>query len=147
MSESAIHVENIRKRYGAVEVLRGVTLQVKASSFTTVIGKSGSGKSTLLGMIGGLEQPDEGRISVLGKDISTLSSDQLAHLRRRSIGIVFQGFNLIPSLTAIENVQLPAAFEDRATATHRRRRAEALLGKVGLADRFHHRPAALSGGE
>ena len=147
MTEPAIHIDNVKKRYGAVEVLRGITLEVKGSSFTSVIGKSGSGKSTLLAVMAGLEQPDEGSISVLGKDISALSSDELAHLRRRLIGIVFQGFNLIPSLTAIENVLLPAAFEDKATAARRRRRAEGLLGKVGLAERFHHRPAALSGGE
>lgn len=145
MNDHAIHVEDVKKRYGTVEVLRGVSLQVGAGSFTAVIGKSGSGKSTLLGMVSGLEHPDEGRILVQGTDISALADTAAADMRRRAIGIVFQGFNLIPSLTALDNVLLPTAFDAKATAA--RRRGEDLLARVGLADRMHHRPAALSGGE
>lgn len=147
MSDIAIRIENVKKRYGALEVLRGVTLTVFSASFTAVMGKSGSGKSTLLGLVSGLERPDEGRILVLGKDLSELSDEGEAELRRRSIGFVFQGFNLIPSLSAIENVLLPTVFDNAKSAIHHREHGEALLARVGLGDRMHHRPAALSGGE
>lgn len=147
MSDSAIRLENVRKRYGTVEVLRGVTLAVPSGGFTAVMGKSGSGKSTLLGLVSGLEKPDEGRILVLGKELSGLSDEGEAELRRRSIGFVFQGFNLIPSLDAIQNVLLPTVFDHASSAIHHRERGEALLARVGLGDRMHHRPAALSGGE
>jgi len=147
MNHSAIRIERVTKRYGAVEVLRGVSLDVPAAGFTALMGKSGSGKSTLLGVVSGLEQPDEGRVLVQGADICTLPDKDAAELRRRAIGIVFQGFNLIPSLSAIENVLLPTTFDRSATATAWRQRGRELLEQVGLADRMHHRPAALSGGE
>jgi len=147
MNEFAVRIENVKKRYGAVEILRGVSLDVSAAGFTAVTGKSGSGKSTLLGLISGLEQPDDGRVLVLGIDISGLPDEGLAELRRRAIGIVFQGFNLIPSLSALENVLLPTDFVDKAVAASCRRRGMELLDQVGLSDRMHHRPAALSGGE
>jgi putative ABC transport system ATP-binding protein len=147
MSEYAIQAQNIHKHYGSVEVIRGIDLQVPKSQFTAIIGKSGAGKSTLLGIISGLEKPDEGRVLVQDTDIFSLDDNAMARLRRNSIGIVFQGFNLVPSLTAIENVLLPVVFENKLSAGEYRRRAKELLGNVGVAERANHRPSALSGGE
>ena len=115
--EPAIRVEGVRKRYGDLEVLKGVDLTVAAGQFTAIMGKSGSGKSTLLGVIAGLEKPDAGEVFIMGQKLAGMSDRDMAELRRRSIGIVFQGFSLIPSLTALDNVLLPAFF---ATETTRR---------------------------
>ena len=146
MSETAIQVEGVTKRYGSLEVLRGVDLFVPAGSFTAIIGKSGSGKSTLLGVVSGLEKADAGRVVVQGQELSSLDEARMADLRRRAIGIVFQSFNLIPSLSALENTLLPTFF-DTPPAAARRQRAIDLLGQVGLGPRMHHRPSQLSGGE
>ena len=147
MSEAAIHVEAIKKRYGVLEVLHGIDLTVSDGEFAAIMGKSGSGKSTLLGVIAGLEKPDAGRIVIQGHDLAGLGDTQMADLRRQTIGIVFQTYNLIPSLSAIENVLLPTFFDRRLSATEHRQRGVDLLRQVGLADRMQHRPAALSGGE
>ncbi|HEY4981712.1 MAG TPA: ABC transporter ATP-binding protein [Pseudolabrys sp.] len=147
MSEAAIHVEAIKKRYGVLEVLRGIELTISEGEFAAIIGKSGSGKSTLLGVIAGLEKPDQGRIVIQGHDLAGLGDTQMADLRRQTIGIVFQTHNLIPSLSAIENVLLPTFFDQRMSATDHHQRGVELLRQVGLADRMQHRPAALSGGE
>jgi len=146
MSDPAVQVEAVKKRYGALEVLKGVSLTIPAGQFSAIIGKSGSGKSTLLGVIAGLEQPDEGQVRVMGRNLAGMADDDTAQLRRGSIGIVFQGFNLIPSLSALDNVLLPTFFE-RSPAKERRKRALDLLEQVGLGDRTDHRPATLSGGE
>jgi putative ABC transport system ATP-binding protein len=147
MSEIAIQVEGVTKRYGTLEVLRGVDFSVPAGSFAAIIGKSGSGKSTLLGVISGLEKADSGRVIVQGHDLSSFDEAQMANLRRRAIGIVFQSFNLIPSLSALENTLLPTFFDADIPAAARRKRAVELLGQVGLGERMHHRPSELSGGE
>ena len=147
MSETAIQVEGVTKLYGTLEVLRGVDFSVPAGSFTAIIGKSGSGKSTLLGVISGLEKADAGRVIVQGQDLSTFDETRMANLRRRAIGFVFQGFNLIPSLSALENTLLPTFFDADTPAAARRERAVDLLGQVGLGERMHHRPSELSGGE
>jgi putative ABC transport system ATP-binding protein len=147
MSETAIQVEGVTKRYGTLEVLRGVDFAIPAGSFTAIIGKSGSGKSTLLGVISGLEKADAGRVVVQGQDLSSFDEAQMANLRRRAIGIVFQSFNLIPSLSALENTLLPTFFDADTPAAGRRQRAIDLLAQVGLAARMHHRPSELSGGE
>jgi len=147
MSETAIQVAGVTKRYGALEVLRGVDFVIPAGSFTAIIGKSGSGKSTLLGVISGLEKADAGRVIVQGQDLSSFDEARMANLRRRAIGIVFQSFNLIPSLSALENTLLPTFFDADSPAAARRQRAINLLGQVGLAERLHHRPSELSGGE
>jgi putative ABC transport system ATP-binding protein len=147
MTETAIQVEGVTKRYGALEVLKGVDMVVPAGGFAAVIGKSGSGKSTLLGVVSGLEKADAGRVLVQGQDLSDMDEARMADLRRRTIGIVFQSFNLIPSLSALENVLLPTFFDERTSVADRRRRAVELLEQVGLADRSHHRPSQLSGGE
>ena len=147
MSEIAIKIEGVAKHYGALEVLRGVDFAVPSGSFTAIIGKSGSGKSTLLGVMSGLEKADAGRIVVQGQNLSSLDETGMANLRRRAIGIVFQSFNLIPSLSALENTLLPTFFDDDTPAAARRQRAIDLLGQVGLGERMHHRPSELSGGE
>jgi putative ABC transport system ATP-binding protein len=147
VSEKAIQVEGVTKRYGSLEVLKGVDLTVPTGRFAAVIGKSGSGKSTLLGVVSGLEKPDAGRVLVQGQDLSQLDEPQMAELRRRAIGIVFQNFNLIPSLSALENVLLPTFFDERRSTADRRRRTISLMEQVGLGDRMHHRPSELSSGE
>ena len=119
-----IRVERVRKRYGDVEMLKGVDLTVAAGQFTAIMGKSGSGKSTLLGIIAGLEQPDEGEVSIMGQTLAGMSDRDMATLRRRSIGIVFQGFSLIPSLTALDNVLLPTFFVAETSVAERRQRGD-----------------------
>ncbi|MEM2092755.1 MAG: ABC transporter ATP-binding protein [Candidatus Bathyarchaeia archaeon] len=128
-----------------VEALRGVNLKVEEGEFLSILGPSGSGKSTLLNLIGALDKPTGGKLYIEGVDIATLSDDQLADLRRR-IGFVFQFFNLIPRLTALQNVELPMAIAGLSKA-ERRKRAEELLEIVGLGDRKNHKPSELSGGQ
>jgi putative ABC transport system ATP-binding protein len=129
-----------------VDILRGIDLEIARGEFVAVMGASGSGKSTLLGLLAGLDSPTSGSIQLDGTEISRLSEDQLADLRGRQIGFVFQSYHLIPTLTAEENVLLPAelAGEDGAEAADR---ARLLLDTVGLADRRDHYPVQLSGGE
>jgi len=140
---------NLKKTYmlGKVPVnaLRGVNLKVESGDFLAILGPSGSGKSTLLNLIGALDKPTEGKMLIEGVDISTLSDDQLADLRRR-IGFVFQFFNLIPRLSARENVELSMSIAG-VSVIERRKRAENLLETVGLKERISHKPAELSGGE
>jgi putative ABC transport system ATP-binding protein len=145
--QEIIRVVRVKKHYGDVEVLKGVDLTVDAGQFTAIMGKSGSGKSTLLGIIAGLEKPDEGDVSILGHTLAGMSDGDLATLRRRSIGFVFQGFSLIPSLTALDNVLLPTFFTTETSAAERRQRGVDLLKQVGLGERLHNHPATLSGGE
>ena len=147
MTETAIQVDGVKKHYGVLEVLRGVSFSIPAGSFSAIIGKSGSGKSTLLGVVSGLEKADAGRVVVQGHDLSSLDEAGMADLRRRAIGFVFQGFNLIPSLSALENTLLPTFFDKTTPVAARHRRAVGLLAQVGLGDRMHHRPSELSGGE
>ena len=128
-----------------VEAVRGVSMKVEAGDFVSILGPSGSGKSTMLNLIGALDKPTSGKLLIDGVDISKLSDNQLADLRRR-IGFVFQFFNLIPRFTARDNVELPMAIADMSRA-QRRRRAVELLENVGLKDRVNHKPAELSGGQ
>ncbi|MBT0159117.1 ABC transporter ATP-binding protein [Candidatus Bathyarchaeota archaeon A05DMB-2] len=128
-----------------VEALRGVSLKVEKGDFLSVLGPSGSGKSTLLNLIGALDKPTEGKLLIDGVDVSTLSDNQLADLRRK-IGFVFQFFNLIPRFTARDNVELSMSIVGKSKA-ERRKRAEELLEIVGLKDRMDHKPAELSGGQ
>jgi len=138
--------KDLKTGKAVVHALRGVDLTVEEGEYLAVVGPSGSGKTTLLGLIGGLDAPTEGRVVVTGVDITGLDEDRLAEIRSAAVGFVFQFFNLISTLTALENVELPVQF-----ATHARfdpsRRARELLELVGLGDRLHHRPAELSGGE
>lgn len=129
-----------------VDALRGLNLDIKTGEFIAVMGPSGSGKSTALNAIGCLDVPTKGKIYLDGHDISKLSESDLAQIRGRKIGFVFQQFNLIPTLTAIENVMLPMTFQGK-TKEYRLERGEFLLKLVGLGDRMHHRPSELSGGQ
>jgi putative ABC transport system ATP-binding protein len=128
-----------------VQALRGVNLKVESGDFLAVLGPSGSGKSTLLNLIGALDKPTAGKLSIDGIDVSTLNDNQLADLRLR-IGFVFQFFNLIPRFTAKYNVELSMSIVGR-NRTEREKRAEELLETVGLKDRINHKPAELSGGQ
>ena len=129
-----------------VHALRGVDLTIYANEMVGIIGPSGSGKSTLLGIIGGLDSPTDGTIEIDGIDITRMSEGQLTDIRNQKIGFVFQFFNLIPTLTALENVALPIEFA-QAPRHKPFRRARELLEMLGLGDRFGHRPNELSGGQ
>ncbi|WP_238010137.1 ABC transporter ATP-binding protein [Dactylosporangium sp. AC04546] len=148
MAEDVVTLEAVRKRYsskaGPVEALRGVSLAFAAGTFTAVMGPSGSGKSTLLQCAAGLDRPTGGTVRVAGTDLATLSETRLTLLRRDRIGFVFQAFNLLPSLTAEQNVALPLRLAGRRPP---RARVREVLAAVGLADRARHRPAELSGGQ
>jgi putative ABC transport system ATP-binding protein len=130
----------------AVHALAGVDLAVEANTMGMVMGPSGSGKSTLLHLLGGLDRPTEGKIEVGGQSIESLDENALAVYRRRTVGFIFQSFNLITSMTAQENVAFPMRFA-RIPFRQRQARALDLLQRVGLGDRAHHRPTELSGGE
>jgi len=142
-----IELDNVWKSYaeGNVNALKGISLKVHESDFVSIIGPSGSGKSTCMNMIGLLDVPTKGKILLDGKDVSKLSENELARLRGKKVGFIFQQFNLIPTLTALENVLLPVMFQDQSD--HSRERAMAILNKVGLGDRMNHRPSQMSGGE
>ncbi|MCK5389748.1 MAG: ABC transporter ATP-binding protein [Candidatus Thorarchaeota archaeon] len=148
-TNTVLEVHDLKKTYqlGSVPVhaLRGVSFEVNAGEFVSVLGPSGSGKSTLLNMIGALDRPSEGTLSIRGTEVGSLNDNQLAELRQR-VGFVFQFFNLISRLDAIGNVELPLTIAG-VPAEERRARAEQMLEKVGLGDRMHHKPSELSGGE
>ena len=147
-SLSVVSASNLIKRYGQgdahVDALRGVSLEIEEGRMTAVMGPSGSGKSTLMHILAGLDQPTEGTVSIAGLEISSMSDRELTRLRREHIGFVFQFFNLLPMLTAEENIVLPLSIAgekaDRAWV-------EELLETVGIADRRTHRPSELSGGQ
>lgn len=149
-TDTLIKLENVWKSYQLGEVkldaLRGVDLEIDAGHFVTLMGPSGSGKSTLLHIVGVLDTPSKGKVFLSGQDISKLSENELAQARGKQIGFVFQQFNLLMNLSALENVMLPMVFQG-GFEEDRRKRAEKLLGSLGLKDRMNHRPAELSGGE
>src|SRR5450432_3808909 len=150
MSTPIIHLEDIQKSYflgkQALPVLKGVSLDIFRNEYVALMGPSGSGKSTLMNIIGCLDSPTEGRYILNGKDVSTMPDDDLADVRNIEIGFVFQQFNLLPRLTAAENVALPLVYAG-ITKRQRMERAMQVLEKVGLADRSHHKPNELSGGQ
>ena len=128
-----------------IEILRGISFQIKSGEFVSIVGPSGSGKSTLLGIIAGLDNPSTGQVLIDGVDITKMSEGKLAEVRNSKIGMVFQAFNLIPTLTAQENVEVPLYVGKHKGAPSAR--AKELLGLVGLSHRLGHRPNQLSGGE
>ena len=130
-----------------VHALRGVSLEIEAGEMVAIVGPSGGGKSTLLGLLGGLDTPTSGRVEVDSLDITDMNENQLADVRSAKIGFVFQTFNLIPTLTALENVALPAQFARSRSKVKPTRRARELLTMLGLGDRLKHWPAELSVGE
>ncbi|MEK6808269.1 MAG: ABC transporter ATP-binding protein [Nanoarchaeota archaeon] len=150
MTKSIIKLENVWKKYkvGNVEVnaLQGLNLNINKGEFLAIMGPSGSGKSTTVNMIGCLDVPTKGRIFLDTHDISMLTESELAQIRGKKIGFIFQQFNLIQSLTALENVILPMIFQ-RISEKERIDRAKTLLELVGLGDRFAHKPTELSGGQ
>jgi putative ABC transport system ATP-binding protein len=150
MTDAMIQARGLTKRYRrggeTLVVLDGLDLEMSEGRFYALMGPSGSGKTTLLNLIGGLDQADEGSLHVAGEDLSRLGGAELSRFRARNIGFVFQGFNLIPVLSALENVELPLKLTPLARA-ERRKHAEFALELVGLKDRMHHRPKQLSGGQ
>lgn len=137
---------NLSKKYGDLEVVKNVTISINAGEFVCLVGKSGCGKTTLLSLLSGLERPTTGEVKLDGTDITKATEDQLALFRRENVGFIFQSFNLIPTLTAWENVALPL-FPIKMAGEERRRRATGLLEKMELGHRMDHLPSALSGGE
>jgi len=151
-SMSVISFQNLKKSYqmgeSTVHALRGVSLEIEAGEFVTIIGPSGSGKSTMMHILGCLDRPTEGRYFLNGKDVSNLSRDELAEVRNKQIGFVFQGFNLLPRTTATENVEVPLLYSRPVKPTAQRRMAAvAALKAMGLGDRTEHLPNQLSGGQ
>jgi putative ABC transport system ATP-binding protein len=150
VAQPLIDIRDLRKVYdtGAVKVeaLKGVNLSVREGEFVAIVGPSGSGKSTLLNILGCLDVASSGSYRLHGEEVSTLDIDELADVRNRRVGFIFQNFNLLPQITAFENVELPLLFKGES-ARRRRERVEDLLTKVGLADRMQHRPVELSGGQ
>ena len=147
---SLIEVRNLGKTYERggeeIHVLRDLNLDVDAGEFVAFMGPSGSGKSTLLNLLGGLDVPDEGRITVAGDEITSMSGHRLTAWRARHVGFIFQMYNLIPVLTAFQNVELPLLLT-KLSKSERRRHVETALAVVGLEDRMHHYPRQLSGGQ
>jgi putative ABC transport system ATP-binding protein len=146
---AALSVENLCKSIprgrDTIEILRGVSFDLGRGEVVALMGPSGSGKSTLLGIVAGLDRPSNGKVTVVGTEIGYLPERKLAQFRADNIGMVFQAYNLIPTLTALENVQLPLLVPGRPRADLDR--AREVLSEVGLAHRLHHRPSQLSGGE
>lgn len=154
MPDRILQLKQVTKRYGtandpaSTEVLRGIDLEVEPGESLAIVGPSGCGKSTLLNIIGALDTPTEGTVTLRGRDLQALSTDQRAALRNAEIGFVFQHHYLLPQCDALENVLIPTLATGAPTnASGLRDRASELLGRVGLAQRLHHQPGALSGGE
>jgi putative ABC transport system ATP-binding protein len=147
-----ISLRNLTKTYqmgdNTVNALRSVSLDVEQGEFVTIIGPSGSGKSTMMHILGCLDRPTSGQFLLNGRDVSALPRDELAGLRNKQIGFVFQGFNLLPRTTALENVEVPLLYNRPAVPTaERHKRAMAALTAMGLGQRAHHHPSQLSGGQ
>lgn len=145
-----IEVTNITKRYLAGEIdftaLKNINLKIEKGEFTSIMGPSGSGKSTFMNILGCLDKMNEGKYLLNGQDVSDLTGNELAHVRNKEIGFVFQAFNLLPRLTVLENVELPMVYAG-VSAKERRERALDALDRVSLGDRVKHRPNEISGGQ
>ncbi|MBL7776824.1 MAG: ABC transporter ATP-binding protein [Chitinophagales bacterium] len=141
-----LQANNIHKRYGTLDVLRGVSLTVNKGEIVSLVGPSGAGKSTLLHIIGTLDKPDSGTVTIEAKNVSNLSADSLAAFRNQRIGFIFQFHHLLPEFTAMENVCIPAFIAGNSKAKSEAR-AKELLEMLKLSSRIHHKPSELSGGE
>ena len=139
-----IKLQNIHKQFGDTEVLKGIDLEIKAGQSAAIVGPSGSGKSTLLGLLAGLDSPSEGDVLLQGQSLASMNEDQRAALRARSVGFVFQSFQLLPELSALDNVQLALEIQGHSNPAQQ---AGYWLDRVGLSHRHQHTPARLSGGE
>ena len=150
MKQTIIHLENIRKSYimgtQALEVLKGINLDISKNEYVALMGPSGSGKSTLMNILGCLDTPSSGTYILNGHDVSKMKDADLALVRNKEIGFVFQQFNLLPRLSAVDNVALPLIYAG-LSRKHRTEMSLAVLEKVGLADRSHHKPNEMSGGQ
>jgi len=150
MSEFVVDAKDLKKIYvmGDVEVhaLRGLSIQIEPGEVMSIMGPSGSGKSTLMNMLGCLDRPTAGEYYLDGESVAAMNDDQLADIRNRKVGFVFQSFNLLPRASALSNVELPLRYSS-ASGKERRERAKAALESVGLGDRIYHRPSELSGGQ
>jgi putative ABC transport system ATP-binding protein len=150
VSELVVELTGVEKAYGptasALRVLRGIDLSIACGEFVGIVGASGSGKTTLMNILGCLDRPTRGRYRLDGQDVSSLDDAKLSRVRNRSIGFVFQSFNLIAQLSVLENVEVPL-FYGRVPRRDRRRRCKALLEAVGMSHRLSHHPTQLSGGE
>lgn len=149
--QNIIEVRNLQKSYSrgeqAVSALKKVDLTISRGEFVSIMGPSGSGKSTLLHLLGGLDRPTDGEVRIEGRNIHALSDDELSLFRRRRLGFIFQFFNLLPTLSALENVALPMLLDGHGRASEAHKKARELLDMVGLGARMNHRPAQLSGGQ
>ncbi len=151
MSKEIIKIENLKREFvmgtETVHALKGISFTINEGEFVTIMGSSGSGKSTLLNILGCLDQPTDGSYEIDGVKVKDLSRDELATIRNKKIGFIFQSYNLLPRTSALENVELPLLYTSHVSTAERRKRAIEALEKVGLADRMGHTPSQLSGGQ
>lgn len=146
MSDAILTATDLKKSFDNLEVVKGVSMNLEAGEFVSLVGKSGSGKTTLLSLLSTLETPTSGSVTLCGKDIVSATEEELALFRRENIGFIFQSFHLIPTLTAWENVAVPL-FPEKMEQHERRKQAESLLEQMQLSHRLNHLPGTLSGGE